>query len=78
MLSALGDYIDGELEPGLQEAFEEHMSGCTPCEVVVDNIRKTITVYRDGEARELPPELHAKLCSVLKQRWKEKFPNSIC
>ncbi len=73
LLAALGDYIDGELDPVTYRAFAEHLCGCTPCEVVVDNIRKTITVYRCGQALELPPEVDRQLHQVLRRRWEALF-----
>jgi len=78
MLSALGDYVDGELPEEMRQAFDEHMTDCAPCEVVVDNIRKTITIYKCGETHELPAEFHDRICGALKKRWKEKFPNAVC
>ncbi|MFW6124685.1 MAG: anti-sigma factor family protein [Pirellulales bacterium] len=78
MLSALGDYLDGELPDEMREAFEEHMAGCSPCEVVVDNLRKTITVYKAGKSYELPAEFHERIRGALRRRWKEKFPDAAC
>ena len=73
MLSALGDYVDGELPEEMRQAFEEHMTDCAPCEVVVDNIRKTITLYKAGEVYPLPDEFKGRLHQTLKQKWQEKF-----
>jgi anti-sigma factor RsiW len=45
----LNEYVDGTVDPGICKEFEEHMAGCNPCQVVVDNIRKTITLYKQGK-----------------------------
>ncbi len=74
MLAALSDYVDGDLAPEVYEAFREHLSACGPCEVVVDTIRQTITVYKSGRPTELPVELQEHLRRVLRERWKMKFP----
>ena len=74
MLAALSDYVDGDLAPDVYEAFREHLTACGPCEVVVDTIRQTITVYRCGRPTELPGDLQDHLRRVLRQRWKAKFP----
>jgi len=74
ILAALNDYVDGDLDPGLCDALEEHLADCNPCQIVVDNIRKTITLYKQGEPLELPPRLHERLCGMLRDRWKMKFP----
>ncbi|MFO1476435.1 MAG: zf-HC2 domain-containing protein [Verrucomicrobiota bacterium] len=72
LLAMLNEYVDGTVDPGICEQFEKHLAGCNPCQVVVDNIRKTITLYREGEAYELPVEFRRKLHDTLRQRWKEK------
>ncbi len=47
-------YVDGTIDPAVCEDFEKHMAGCNPRQVVVDNIRKTITLYKKGKPYELP------------------------
>jgi hypothetical protein len=73
LLKAMNDFVDGDVEPGVCEEFEKHLSGCNPCQIVVDNIRKTITLYQDGEPYPLPEDFHSKLCGKLRTRWREKF-----
>lgn len=73
LLAALNEYVDGNLEPGICDKFQEHLKDCNPCQIVVDNIRKTITLYKAGEPFELPPEFHRKLCGLLRERWRSKF-----
>ena len=71
LLQMLNDYVDGEIDPSVCEEFEKHLEGCNPCQVVVDNIRRTITLYKDDEIYEVPLEFHRRLHSVLRERWKE-------
>jgi hypothetical protein len=71
LLAALNEYVEGTVDPAICEEFEKHMAGCNPCQVVVDNIRKTITIYKEGKACELPVPFRQKLHSALRQRWKE-------
>jgi len=73
LLAALSDFVDGDLDPGFCEAFEQHLVGCDPCQIVVDNIRKTITLYKEGEPFDLPVEFQQKLHQQLCDRWKAKF-----
>jgi hypothetical protein len=47
------------------------MAGCNPCQVVVDNIRKTITLYKEGKPVELPLEFQNRLHAALRKRWEE-------
>jgi hypothetical protein len=76
LLAMLSDYVDGTVDPALCAEFEKHMAGCNPCQVVVDNIRKTITIYRAGEPYELPLDFKNRLHKVLRQKWKETHPSS--
>ncbi len=76
LLAALNDYVDGQLDPAICEAFQEHLEGCNPCQIVVDNIRQTIRLYKAGEPYEMPEEFHRRLCGELRRRWKEKFPSA--
>jgi Putative zinc-finger len=71
LLKYLNEYVDGIVDPAVCEEFEKHMAGCNPCQIVVDNIRKTITLYKEGQPYKLPGEFHERLHNVLRQRWKE-------
>ncbi len=73
LLAMLNDYVDGGIDPGVCEQFEKHLAGCNPCQVVVDNIRKTITLYKEGEQYELPVQFRERLHSALRAKWNEKY-----
>ena len=49
LLALLNEYVDGTVDPAICDEFENHLAGCNPCQIVVDNIRKTITLYKDGK-----------------------------
>jgi anti-sigma factor RsiW len=74
LLRLLNEYVDGTVDPALCAEFEQHMAGCNPCQVVVDNIRKTITLYQNGRPCEIPAECRERLHEVLRRRWKETHP----
>lgn len=71
LLKILNEYVDGTVDPAICAEFERHMAGCNPCQVVVDNIRKTIVLYREGKPCELPLDFRRRLHDALRQRWKE-------
>lgn len=73
LLAILSKYIDGEVDSSICKDFEQDLHGCNPCKVVVDNVRKTITLYKDQEPYEMPPEFHNRLHSVLRKKWDEKY-----
>lgn len=74
LLALLNDYVDGDIDPAVCEDLEEHLAGCNPCQVVVDNIRKTITLYKGGELYEPPRPFRERLHRLLRERWKETHP----
>ncbi len=71
MLALLSDYVDGDIEPSICAEFEKHMAGCNPCQVVVDNVRRTITLYKAGKPVPLPAPFRERLHQALRKRWKE-------
>jgi anti-sigma factor RsiW len=71
LLALLNEYVDGKVDPAICDEFEKHMAGCNPCQVVVDNIRKTITLYKDGRPFELPVQFREQLHSALRHQWKQ-------
>jgi RNA polymerase sigma-70 factor (ECF subfamily) len=74
LLALLNEYVDGTVDPEVCAEFEKHMAGCNPCQVVVDNIRQTITLYKDGQPYAMPIQFRNTLHEVLHQRWKETHP----
>lgn len=77
LLKALNDYVDGQELTEICEEFAQHLAGCNPCQVVVDNIRQTISLYRDGQAYQMPVAFQERLQQSLKSRWEEKFGSNV-
>ncbi len=76
LLKMLNEYVDGTVDPAVCEEFEKHMAGCNPCQVVVDNIRQTITLYKNGQPYAMPSGFHEKLRQSLREKWKQTHPSS--
>ncbi len=75
LLAMLNEYVDGTVDPAVCKEFEQHMAGCHPCQVVVDNIRKPIRRYKDGEPYALPIQFREQMYETLRKKWQEKFPD---
>lgn len=71
LLAALNEYVDGTVDPAICKDFERHLAGCNPCQVVVDNVRQTITLYKKGKPIELPAAFRQRLHAALRQRWQK-------
>ena len=68
-LGALSDYIDGALDPELCAELERHISECGDCRIVVDTLRKTISLYRNYGHEDVPEDAKARLYAVLRLRY---------
>lgn len=76
LLERLNEYVDGGVNPEICKDFERHLAGCNPCQVVVDTIRGTITLYRDGAPVGLPVEFRDRLRRVVREKWEASHPDS--
>jgi anti-sigma factor RsiW len=65
MLGQFSDYIDGDLEAALCAEIEAHLDECRNCQVMIDTMRKTITLYHTQSAAELPSDIEMRLYKVL-------------
>lgn len=67
LLGSLSDYVDGTLGEELCEEIERHVAECQDCTVVVDTLRKTISLYHDSaaEAGEVPGVVRERLYRTL-------------
>lgn len=50
----VSDYLDGEVDPELKAAIEEHVRGCQRCTAVVDGMRNVVQLYGDERMMEVP------------------------
>jgi predicted anti-sigma-YlaC factor YlaD len=64
-LDQVSDYIDGDLEKALCAELEAHLAECSNCRVMVDTVRKTITLYQDQAPAQLPSDVEVRLYRVL-------------
>lgn len=67
LLSSLSDYVDGTLGENICQEIEAHLAGCHNCRIVVDTLRKTITLYKDvsAESADVPQAVRERLYRTL-------------
>jgi len=75
-LKDLGDYLDGTLDHDMCDEIEKHIGRCQNCRIMIDTMRQTVVLCRDGISEKLPESMEFKLKEVLKQRWDKHFPDS--
>jgi anti-sigma factor RsiW len=69
----LSEYLDGELDSETCAEIEAHMAGCKNCRLMVDTMRRTVTLCREGVEEELPNSIKRKLDKKMEEKWKKKF-----
>ena len=52
--SEVSNYIDGEVDPALRSAIEEHVRGCKHCTAVLEGTRNVVQLYGDERMLEVP------------------------
>jgi hypothetical protein len=61
----VSNYLDGDVEPSLHVAIEEHIRGCKRCTAVLDGARNVVQLYGDERMLEVPlgfsQRLHRRL-----------------
>lgn len=69
VLQQLSDYLDEEAREALCREIEAHLSRCHDCQVQVDTIRKTIVLYQNDRAVEMPLRVSQTLEAVLAREY---------
>ena len=65
LLDQISVYVDGELESALCNELEAHLADCPNCRIMVDTVRKTITLYHRQATTQLPSDVEERLFRVL-------------
>jgi anti-sigma factor RsiW len=67
LLGSLSEYVDGTLSEELCEEVNRHIAECQNCHIVVDTLRKTISLYHESaaESGEVPGVVRERLFRTL-------------
>ncbi|MBI5878458.1 MAG: zf-HC2 domain-containing protein [Chloroflexi bacterium] len=65
LLGDLSAYLDGDAAPVVCAEIERHLRDCADCRVVIDTLRKTVTLYRTQPASRLPDDARDRLYAAL-------------
>lgn len=67
LLSSLSEFVDGELEGKLCAEIERHLADCEDCRIVIDSLKKTVSLYQTvSKAESVPDEVRERLFHRLK------------
>jgi len=78
LLQGLSAYIDNEASMAICEEIERHLAECDNCRIMMDTLRKTISLYQIVDAAdEMPNEIQERLLKTLtiEDMWPEDSSN---
>jgi hypothetical protein len=61
----ISNYLDGDLDPELKRAMDEHFAQCRQCVAVRDGVRNIVDLYGSERMFTLPAGFHPRLRSRL-------------
>ena len=64
----ISNFVEGEVDPALRAAMEEHFRGCKRCTAVLDGTRNVVTLVADEAEFEVPAGYASRLYSRLNAR----------
>ena len=80
LLGSLSEYIDATLQGEICEEIERHLQECENCRIVVDTLRKTISIVRATNCDDpsMPEDVRERLykCLDLDEFLSKAQPNS--
>src|SRR5260370_19883530 len=50
----VSNYLEGDVDPALRSAIEEHVRGCKGCTAVLDGTRNVVQLFGDERMIEVP------------------------
>ncbi len=66
LLQGLSAYIDDEASETICREIEQHLEECDNCRIMLDTMRKTISLYQFADSADhLPSEIEARLLETL-------------
>ena len=65
LLGELSEYVEGAAAPAICREIERHLAGCPDCRVVVDSLRRTISLYHALPAQDVPEDVRQRLLWML-------------
>lgn len=63
----VSNYVDGEIDPALRSAMDEHFQSCPKCRSVLEGMRNVIGLYGDERMMEAPAGFGRRLENRLAQ-----------
>lgn len=69
-------YLEGDLDPHTTRKFDEHLAVCPPCQVYLEQMRRTIDEVGSVPVENLPEETRADLLDAFRAFHSADNPSS--
>lgn len=66
IFEGLSEYIDDEMAEKTCKEIERHLEGCENCRVVVNTLRRTVTLYHSIEPESIPGDVSLRLHATIR------------
>lgn len=66
IFDSLSEYIDEELALKTCREIETHLADCENCRVVVNTLRRTVTLYHSIPAESVPGDVRLRLHKMIR------------
>ncbi len=65
IFEALSEFIDEDLSTSTCNEIQRHLDHCQNCRIVVNTLRKTVTLYHSLPPKVMPGEVRTRLHRVI-------------
>ncbi|GBE57738.1 hypothetical protein BMS3Abin01_00659 [bacterium BMS3Abin01] len=65
IFEALSEFIDEDLSDSTCSEIQVHLDHCRNCRIVVNTLRKTVTLYHSLPPKQMPGEVRTRLHRVI-------------
>ena len=66
IFEGLSEYIDEELSAETCAEIQEHLKDCYNCRVVINTLKKTVSLYHTIPEEEMPGEVRQRLYKTIR------------
>lgn len=66
MFEGLSEYIDDELSEETCREIRRHLETCENCQVVINTLKKTVSLYHAIPPEELPGDVRLRLHKIIR------------
>lgn len=71
MFEGLSEYIDDELAEEACREIQKHLETCQNCRVVINTLKKTVSLYHAIPPEELPGDVRLRLHKIIRMETEE-------